>query len=184
MGGGAAVVAIGKGNPRKPSLVKEQQGTARADQSNPAEPRPDPINISAPPPGMTKEQITAWHWFAKLVDPMRISTAGDLAAFELMVKSWVLCATAEDSLRKPMVVDVPPKKKRKKLPDVGPLLYIEWGATVARVKPRPELLIIATHSKILLYQFSRFGLTPADRSRVSELEQVRPGDKKGVEEFE
>jgi hypothetical protein len=55
-----------------------------------------------------------------------------------------------------------------------------------RVKPRPELLIIATHSKILLYQFSRFGLTPADRSRVSELESIEPTEagKKGVEEFE
>ena len=38
-----------------------------------------------------------------------------------------------------------------------------------QMKARPEIEIIAKNQKILAYWFNRFGLTPADRSRVAEI---------------
>lgn len=187
--GGNNVVSIGKGNPRKPTALKEQEGTARPDRANPNEPRPDPIALPKPPATLSDRQAQAWRAFAKVVNPLRIMTPSDLHAFEVLVKSWTICVLAEESLQKPLVLkDEKPRDRRARKPakvDPGPLLYVEWGIHGARIKPRPELSIIATHSKILLYQFSRFGLTPADRSRVSELESTESrGASKGIGEFE
>lgn len=156
------VISIGNGGgrPRKPTALKQLEGTARADRINPLEPTGLAIKIPRPPTTMTARQKKAWRAFAKVLDPMRVVTEADLAAFDMMVRSHCIVLEADESLRA-----------------AGSLLVTEdVGAGRKRIKRRPELDIIATHQKLLLLHYSRFGLTPADRSRVSTLEEARsPG---------
>lgn len=145
------------GRPRKPTALKELAGTARKDRANVAEPRLQPCPIPPPPDDLTPTEREAWLELAAVVDPMRIATRADLEAFRQMVLAVAIVADARASLRA-----------------AGTVVLEEQTKAGTQVRARPEINIIATYQKLVLYHFSRWGLTPSDRSRVSSLaEEVR-----------
>ena len=82
-------LAVNTGRPRKPTALKELEGTARPDRTNPLEPDGDPITIGQPPAGLDPEVATAWQTFAPVVSRMRTCLEGDLPAFLELCEAWV-----------------------------------------------------------------------------------------------
>lgn len=165
------------GRPRKPDAVKALSGNARKDRTNPDAPKGDAIQIPPPPKHFTARERESWKRYAAIVGPMQIVTAADLRAFERLVEVDAVIAEAQARMRD----DLDPEG-RVRLIETTTTRNGEWS------RPRPELELIARFEKILLFHFSRFGLTPADRSRVSALktaesdplDEFAPGAKKGT----
>ncbi len=99
-------------------------------------------------------EAVAWRTLAKIVDPLRIAAPADLVAFRQMVVSLGMI-----------------EKARLELEEAGgDLTYTvtnESGEETYR--KRPQIEIILQFKKQLSLDLSRFGLTPADRERVSQL---------------
>jgi P27 family predicted phage terminase small subunit len=133
--------------------MKELAGTQRKGRSNPREPRGAPAALPPPPKKASEKVRAAWKRLAAIVDPVRVATAQDVVAFGEMTRAYAIVLDAQQSLD-----------------DAGGSPVYEcmtqFGVTL---KARPEIGIIAQYEKIIAYWFSRFGLTPADRSRVSQL---------------
>lgn len=146
------------GRPRKPTAIKKLAGTLKSERTNHSEPAGRAIAIPPPPRHLSDLERAAWRRLARVVDPMRIATEADLEAFELLVSEVALVDAARASLR---ACD-------------GEILVAEETAHGTSLKPRPEIGIIERHNKLVMYHFSRWGLTPADRSRVSTLGDGRP----------
>lgn len=144
---------VGGGRPRKPTKQKELAGTQRAGRANPREPAGEYAPLPPPAKNLSDTQKRAWRALAELVDPLRIATRQDVVAFGEMVRTYSIVLDAQ-----------------KSLDDAGGSPVYEcmtqFGVTI---KERPEVGIIAKYEKLLAYWFNRFGLTPADRSRVSQL---------------
>ena len=148
------VVALGLGgHNRKPSRLKELAGTQRADRINPAEPTLPAVMIPAPPADLSDDERVAWGELAVLVDPMRIATASDLAAFRVMVEDVAVRASLLRSYRD----------------DGSRPVYVEDTKAGAQLRLRPEVPQLTAYSKLVLLHFARWGLDPADRSRVAAL---------------
>lgn len=148
------ILSIGVGRPRKPSALKDLAGTSRADRANPAEPALPAAAMPKPPRDLKADEKRAWRELAALVDPMRIATASDLAAFRSMVE----CAGVLAALRRSFYGD-----------GKGEPTYWAQTKSGSILMMRPEVNAIPTYQKLMLHHFARWGLNPADRSRVSAL---------------
>ena len=146
------------GRPPKPAALKELEGTARKDRTNAAAPPGAPLAAPPCPPGLTEREQAAWAELEAVVLPMRVVTASDLPAFRQMVTTL---AIAEDA--------------RATVNAEGQTYTVntESGA-VHRKHPAVEVFFSA--QKQLSVALSRFGLTPADRQRVSVLGAESEGD--------
>lgn len=145
------------GRPPKPTALKELAGTQRADRKPAAEPRLKPANMPEPPADLTPAEHKAWLELAALVDPMRVGTRADTAAFRAMVE----CAGTVADLRASYVAS---------LASGGITVTTDKGA----VMMIPEVSALAVHRKLLLLHFSQWGLTPAQRQKVAELPEDKP----------
>lgn len=141
----------GGGRPRKPTVLKVLEGTARPDRANPNEPKLPLFRIPPPPEGLPATESNAWSELGALVDELKIATKADLPAFALMAQAVAMCAEAREALRR------------------DGLIIEETTKAGVMVRQRPEVTILASFQKIAMYHFNRWGLTPADRSRVSAL---------------
>ena len=151
-------LAVASGGTRKPTKLKELSGTNRKDRANPREPKLQPVPIGEPPEDLTEFEMAAWVELRVVVDPMTIATAADLTAFRQMVEDVGMLA----SLRKSFI-------------DAGGLpVYSEMTKTGEQLRMRPEVYSIPTYRKLVLLHFARWGLTPADRARVSTLSDDLP----------
>lgn len=151
---------MGTGPARKPSVMKELEGKLRKKPSNPQggmvdpnEPKLAAIQIPSPPEDFSDRQKLAWLEFAEIIDPMNVCTKADLKAFTILAKSWARCEELDQSLRAAGCM------VNEKYDKEGNCKYTA----------RPELAALATHEKLCLVFMTRFGLTPADRSRVGSL---------------
>lgn len=147
------VVSLGAGRPRKPSKLKELSGTQRADRVNAAEPSLPPAEMPEPPADLSDDERAAWVELAALVDPMRIATASDVAAFRVMVQDVAVRASLLRSYREAGCAPV----------------FIEETKAGPQLRMRPEVHALTSYSKLVLLHFARWGLAPADRSRVAAL---------------
>lgn len=155
----------GGGRPRTPTALKDLRRTARADRANAAEPRSDPVTILEPIRGLSVNERRAWVELSALVNPTRVATAADLTAFRLMVEAVGVLADLRASLRKAK----------------GALVYTERTKSGPQLRQRPEIALIEKYQKLAMYHLARWGLTPADRSRVSAL--AEPAGPDPDEEF-
>jgi P27 family predicted phage terminase small subunit len=144
----------GGGRPRKPTAMKQLSGTARADRASPREPRRAFASMAKPPKGAKGNLLVAWKRLAPLVDALRVATRQDEVAFAQMVETYRIILDARESLDEAG----------------GSPVYECMTQFGVQMKARPEVEIIAKNQKILAYWMNRFGLTPADRSRVAEIE--------------
>jgi hypothetical protein len=147
------VIQLGGGRPRKPTAHKRLAGTLRNDRQNHAEPRLQPIALPDPPADLTDLERAAWVELKELIDPMQIATAADVVAFRSMVEDAGMLA----ALRKSFI-------------DSGSEpVTVEETKAGAQLRMRPEVLSIPTYRKLMLLHFVRWGISPADRQRVSVL---------------
>lgn len=152
------VIQLGGGRPRKPTAHKRLAGTLRPSRENPAEPRATPIELPDPPEDLTDLERAAWVELKALIDPMQIATAADVVAFRAMVEDAGMLATL-----------------RKSFVDAGSEpVSVEETKAGAQLRMRPEVLSIPTYRKLMLLHFVRWGLSPADRQRVSALTDTKP----------
>lgn len=135
-------------SPHKPTAVKQLQGTLNPTRANKAEPKASAIDLPAPPADLTPDEVEAWQELAKAVDPMRISTAADLVSFREMAETLGMI-----------------RALRKSLYASGPLV----DSTGKMDRLRPEIGALSTQRQLLGKQLARWGMTPADRQRVSVL---------------
>src|SRR5919107_1437982 len=91
------------GNPRKPTALKELQGTFRPDRANPAEPRPD-RSVPFPPERLSDQAKAAWRELAEIADGLGVLTEGDPVALEAMAGALADLRDARASLDAPMEI--------------------------------------------------------------------------------
>lgn len=159
------VISITRGRPKTPESIKKLTGTSRKDRANPRAPAPAPIKMPAPPKGLNRYELEAWKQLAKLIDPLRVAAPADLVAFRQMVITVATIEQARDELAAAG----------------GDLTYEVTTEAGVSIRKRPELEIILQFKKQLSIDLSRFGLTPADRARVSQLGDEKTHD--ALDEF-
>jgi hypothetical protein len=152
------VVQLGGGRPRKPTAQKALAGTLRGDRANPAEPQGQPIAIPEAPPDLTPFEAAAWADLKALVDPMKVATASDVFAFRAMVEDAGMLAALRKSFND----------------SGGDPVYVEDTKAGPQLRMRPEVQAIPTYRKLLFLHMARWGIDPADRSRVSALTEEKP----------
>lgn len=159
----AKSVQLGGGRPRKPTAQKALAGTLRPSRENPAEPSLTPAPLPEPPANLTAFERQAWEDLRRLIDPMQIATAADVYAFRRMVE----CAGVLSTLRASFY-------GAKKNEGKGKPVYAEPTQAGMQLRMRPEINAIPTYEKLMMLHMARWGIDPADRSRVRALKDEAP----------
>lgn len=132
---------------RKPTKVKELQGTARKHRINRAEPQPGPASIS-PPAWLSEDGVDIWDERAPTLVDLGIITETDVDAFGLYCQALADYQRLAKMIREHGEV-VETISKRGKIVQKNPLCTIQ----------NEKWETIKTLSQ-------RYGLTPADRSKI------------------
>lgn len=147
------------GRPRKPRALKLVQGTDRPDRANKKAPAGAPCPVGDPPDDLNEFAQLAWRSLGELVDPLKVVTRADLVAFrQLAVVLGIL------------------EQAREALDDAGELTFVVSTETGEVIRKRPEVEILATYQRILDAKLARFGLTPAEREKVSGIDEGAAAD--------
>lgn len=152
-------MSLTRGRPRKPEALKRAQGTQRKDRTNKRAPKLKRGEIPPAPDHLSERQRRGWRYLKTLVDPLKVYTAADVLAFEELVKSWAILNEAHEELGK-----------------AKGLTYEQDTQSGTVERRRPQVDVIKEFKKILLVELSRFGMTPADRERVSAIGDDDKGD--------
>ena len=89
------VVGINRGGrPRKPTALKELEGTARKDRANPAEPQVKATRIGAPPADLEQQHHATWAELARAVNKLGVACAGDMLPFRSLVEAYTAARNA------------------------------------------------------------------------------------------
>jgi P27 family predicted phage terminase small subunit len=107
---------------------------------------------------LSEREHEAWRELAGVVGPLRTCTAADMPAFRQMVSTLAVVEEARAALRQ------------------HGLTFVVSTESGEVVRKRPEVEVLAAFKKQLSVELSRFGLTPADRERVSALGEDGPAD--------
>lgn len=138
------------GRPLKPTHLKLVTGTARPSRINKNEPKMR-REIPSAPAHLSDGAKESWGYVAVILDEMGVLTRADRVALEGLCEAYTELRAA-----------------RKSLADAGSITYETTNATGGKmIRPRPELAMIADADRRLMAWLTKFGLTPADRSRVS-----------------
>ena len=143
-------MSLTRGRPPKPSAMKKMAKTERKSRANKRAPKLKPGQIPPPPDHLTDLQKKGWRYLKTLVDPLGVFTAADILAFEELVKTWAILSEAHAELEK----------------EKG-LTYEQATQSGSVERRRPQIDIIKEFKKQFSLDLSRFGMTPADRERVS-----------------
>lgn len=140
------------GRPRKPRALKLVMGTDRPDRANLKAPTSPAVPLPKPPAAFSAGQKRAWRELAELVDPMRITSRADVVAFREMARCMALIEQADLELKK-----------------YGRTDYQVVTETGISYRKYTQVETLATFEKILDAKLSRFGMSPADREKVSKI---------------
>lgn len=136
---------------RKPTQLKIVKGTFQPERANEDEPA-FVFAIPTPPAYLSPEEREAWDMFAKTLAGMRITTDDDRVALEMLSCTYAQYQRFQAVLRKK-----------------GDTYETTTAAGSKMFRPRPEQVLLGDCERKLLNLLGRFGLTPADRQRVSDL---------------
>lgn len=145
---------LGGGRPPTPTAHKRLAGTLRGDRQNPGEPQVTAIDLPDAPADLTPDERAAWVELAHVINPMSIAAASDVFAFRQMVEDVAMLMSLRRSL----------------IESGGRPVVIERSKGGVHLRTRPELAAIPVFRKLVLLHMSRWGLSPADRQRVSALQ--------------
>jgi P27 family predicted phage terminase small subunit len=131
--------------PRILTQLKVLKGTAQRSRMNLQEPKPD-TGVPEMPEGLDEEHQKSWAQHAKLLTGMKVLTVADGLALESMVRAHV--------------------ELRRLQAEVAQLSAVERTDS-GLLKRHPGISAVADYDRRYLSWLTKFGLTPADRSRVS-----------------
>jgi len=137
------------GPAKKPTALKIIEGTARADRTNPAEPKP-PIALLDAPEHLSAQARETWGAVAPILVRMRVLTIADPIALER------LCEAYAETRALRAVVEAE-----------GYTYETQNIAGERMLRANPAVGMLADADRRLLGYLRAFGMTPADRSRVS-----------------
>lgn len=164
--------------PRKPTHLKVVAGTDQPCRTNKKEPKPKRERPS-PPSHLSDKAKTAWGEASVILDRMGVLTEADGVALEGLCEALADLRAARASLAEPVYheyITADGATDTVKLADAGSLTYITVGKSGPMLRSRPEVAIIADADRRFAMWLSKFGLTPADRSRVSGGGEKQPED--------
>lgn len=142
-----------------PTAIRETTGNPGKRPMNAAEPKP-PAGLPAAPAHLSPQALAAWPVIGRLLVDMRVLTEADAVALEGMCEAYADLLAARAALAEPVYVgDQMIARPRERT-------YITIGNSGPMIRKRPEVEMIADADRRLQGWLSRFGLTPADRSRV------------------
>jgi len=143
-------------NPRTPTPLKVVRGTQRPDRANPAEPRPEPLSVDAahPPRWLKLSPLAkrAWRDIAPLLISMRVLTSADLVALSLLCDSLATIVTAKEHVA-----------------EHGATYETRGEGGSLMIRKHPAVEIHAEASRFAKAMLGEFGMTPAARSKVSQV---------------
>lgn len=146
------------GRPRKPTALKELRGTVKANTANPNEPRPE-RGFPVAPAHLSPEELTAWNQVTQIVGGMGVLTMADFFGVEEL-------ATAYSNLL----------GLRRRIKAEGDLYEKRDIAGEVMKRPNPLVAMEQAQRRDFLALLTKFGLTPADRSRVSTIDNDKEDD--------
>ncbi len=157
------------GRPRTPTHLKVVAGTDRADRRHTHEPKPRVARL-APPSRLSPRAKRVWAKAAKLLHEMGVLTIADGVALEQLCNAVADLEEARASLAQSQVLvrrdPISGDYHEKRIADAGSLTYITVGQSGPMIRMRPEVAAIADADRRVSMWLAKFGLTPADRSRV------------------
>lgn len=138
-----------RGRPPKPAAVKALSGRSHKGPQ-PARPRPDQLSDAPEPPaGLDPLASDCWRRLAPRLMSLGVLTDCDLPALEAACEAWSDYAAA-----------------RRVVQSEG-ITYVSETQTGTIRRPLPEVAIAADGWRRYVSALARFGLTPADREKVS-----------------
>lgn len=158
------------GRPRKPTKVKQLQGTFRKDRANPDEPQPE-LGIPEPEDRLSEGAREIYFRLAKLLDGMKVLTEADGPALELAAQALdeyhlAKRITDEEGITYTETIEIIDDEKDKIV-------------TKTIIKAHPAVAIASDAWKRASGLLARFGLDPANRSRVGVAPDKKPAGKWG-----
>lgn len=122
---------------------------------------PKPKNdYPMPPPHISERAMYGWVQAAEIAHKMGVLTEADTVALEMLAEAIGDIRAARESLSQPLILgDVV-------MAEAGERYYWTTGTSSMR-RARPEVGDIADADRRIAAWCSKFGMTPADRSRVS-----------------
>ena len=162
-GPAAARKAIAMGRPRKPTAIKDRQGTLQACRTNKSEPNLPP-SLPAPPKGLDADVHAAYMAHGRRLLDMRVLTKADAGSLLAMAQAYVDWQSALRELAKFVA-------------ETGSAYY-ESGETI---KAHPATVVRNEADKRYRNWAQSFGMTPSDRSKVSAIEDT--GQKSAMAEL-
>ena len=162
------------GRPRKPTHLKVVAGTAQPSRINPAEPMPAK-GIPAAPTHLSTRARAAWAQLSVIVNDMGVLTESDPVALEMLCNAYVDLLQARASLAAPLILTITVQSEDggeiqappSMMAAAGERYYWTMGKGGPMRRARPEIADIADAERRVAMWLAKFGLTPADRSRVS-----------------
>jgi P27 family predicted phage terminase small subunit len=136
--------------PRTPAALKLVKGTAQPCRTNKKEPKPRRV-IPSPPEHLSESAKVAWGKATVILDRMAVLTEADGIALEEVCETYAELIECRRILR-----ESPEGRVYGSDTDNGIIL-----------RPNPIVVQIADASRRLGMWLTKFGMTPADRSRVS-----------------
>ena len=162
--------------PRKPTHLKIVAGTDRPDRRHKHEPQPRGSRL-APPGKLSPRARLAWVKASRLLHEMGVLTVADSFALQALCEAISDEHEARTALAKRVTIQVPnpshdpenpaePPTREQEVAAAGAITYVTTGKSGAMVRMRPEVAAIADADRRIGMWLAKFGLTPADRSRV------------------
>ena len=143
--------------PRKPTSRHQAEGT-RMQQDRSREPRVHPPGMPEKPDDLSETQSKVWDEVVRVLDPNKVCTEEDF----LSLMELVATAAELRDLRRYLNQFTVDERYTYETEN-------EKTGTLM-IRPRPECGLISDASRRLLPLLARFGLTPADRSKVKMIE--------------
>ncbi|MBP2302535.1 P27 family phage terminase small subunit [Azospirillum picis] len=158
------------GRPPKPTHLKLVTGTAQKCRTNKREPKPE-RSIPSPPAHLTDKAKTTWGAVSVILDKMGVLTEADGMAMVGLCEAYADLLAARESLSRPltMVSEGADGEKASTIifAEAGERYYWTIGKGGPMRRARPEVADIADADRRFAAWLAKFGLTPADRTRVA-----------------
>lgn len=146
---------------------------------NKKEPKPTRA-IPVAPGHMSARAQEAYGRVSVFLDGMGVLTEADGMALESMCEAYADLIEARQQLRKSIEVEIRSEDGSNSYPcevaKADCLTYVTVGKSGPMARSRPETALVADADNRLRAWMARFGMTPADRSRVSSAGETDTAD--------
>jgi P27 family predicted phage terminase small subunit len=157
--------------PTIPTRLKIIKGTAKKCRLNPNEPKPA-RTIPSAPAHLSDHAKVVWGSVSTILDRMGVLTEADAIALEALCETVADLRAARQSLRLPVKLqykNADGEAVEEVVAEGGHQTYLTIGKSGAMQRNRSEMALIADADRRLIAWCAKFGMTAADRAKVSSL---------------